>query len=145
MLSNHSDQFVVDMRSSRVPESAAWRQAEVREQVLGLADQSMVATFCLFQKVQMLLELLLARERDCVDPLQTVIGDLAKPVGSRVFHDFETLDQLSGGDVRPRAQINQVTAAVRCDTLSILYLTTDRGNLERIVLKQIQGLFFRQN
>ena len=77
LLPDHRHQLVVNVSSSRIPESAARSQAEMREEILRLADQPMVATLCLLQKVQMLLQLLLAREGDRVDPLQAVIGHLS--------------------------------------------------------------------
>ena len=93
----------------------------------------------------MLLQLLLTGEGDRVDPLQTVIGHLSKPVSSRVFHHFEALDQLSRGYVRSRAEIDQIAAAIRCDALAILNFPADSRNLERIGLEQVQSLRFGED
>ena len=117
----------------------------MREEVLILADEPVIAALSLLQEVQVLFKLLLAGEGDRVDPLQTVICHLSKPVGSRVFHHFESLDELSGGDVWPSAEIDQITTTIRCDTLSIFDLAADRGNLEWIGLKQVQSLFLSQD
>ena len=103
LLAAHIHQLVVNVCTSWVPESASWSETEVSEQVLCLADGTMITTLSLFSEVHVLIELLLRGERNGVDSLQTIIGDLSEPVGSRVFHDFEALDQLGGGDVRARA------------------------------------------
>ena len=44
----------------------------------------------------------------------------------------------------PRAEIDQIAATIRCDTLSIFDLAADRGNLEWISLEQVQCLLFSQ-
>ena len=143
--SHHFDQLVVNVSAWRVPESAARGQAEVIEQALLLTEDTMVAAFGLLKEMKVLIELLLGGERDGINSLQTVIRDFAEPVRSRVFHDFETLDELRGGDVRARAHINQITAAVCRDTFAILYLAIDHGLLERVMLEHLQSLFLGQD
>ena len=145
LLSDHFNQLVVDVGTRWVPESATWGQTEVIEQALLLTDDTMVAALSLLEEMKVLIELLLGGERDGINSLQTVIRDLAEPVSSRVFHDFETLDELRGWDMRARAHVNQITAAVCRDALAIFYLTIDHGLLERIMLEHFQSLLLRQN
>ena len=47
--------------------------------------------------------------------------------------------------MRARAQINEITTSVGRDTLAILYLSADGGDLEWVVLEQGQRLFLRQH
>ena len=47
--------------------------------------------------------------------------------------------------MRARAQINEITASVGRDTLAILYLSADGGDLERVVPEQGQRLLLRQH
>lgn len=49
----------------------------MREELLILADEPVIATLSLLQEVQVLFKLLLAGEGDRVDPLQTVICHLS--------------------------------------------------------------------
>ena len=92
------------------------------EQVLLLANQPVVTFLGFFPEMDVLFKLFLGRERNCVDTLQTVVGCFAKPVSSRVAHNFESFDEFGRRNVRARAQINQITALVGSDTLSILSL-----------------------
>ena len=105
----------------------------------------MVAALGLLKEMKVLIELLLGGERDGINSLQTIIRDFTEPVRSRVFHDFETLDELRGGDVRARAHVNQITAAICRDTLAILYLAIDHGLLERVMLEHFQCLLLGQD
>lgn len=85
----------------------------------------MVTPLGLLSELDVLVELLLRGEGYSIDALKTVIGSLTEPVGRRVSHHFETLDEFSGGNMRASAQINQVAALVSSHALSILDLSTD--------------------
>ena len=82
LLTAHIHQLVVNVCTSWIPESAAWSEAEMSEQVLCLTNGTMITTLSLFSEVHVLIELLLRGERNGVDSLQTIIGDLSEPVGS---------------------------------------------------------------
>ena len=115
------------------------------EQVLLLSDESMITSFGLRSELDVLVEFLLRGEGDGVDALKTVVGGLAEPVSSRVFHHFETLDELSGGNMRPSAQINQVAALISSHALSILNLSGDGRQLERISLEELKGFLLGED
>ena len=85
----------------------------------------MVAPLGLLSELDVLVELFLRGEGDSIDALKTVIGGLTEPVGCRVSHHFETLDEFSGGNMGTSAQINQVAALVSSHALSILDLSVD--------------------
>jgi len=139
---DHVHKLVVNHGALRVEESTARGRIEVVEEVLLTTNDTMIALLGLLTEVDVLLELLLSRERDSVDALQTVVCGLSEPVRCRVTHDLETLDELGGGDMGACAQIDQVTALVDRDTLAILDLAGDSRNLEGVGLKHRQGLFF---
>ena len=139
---DHVHKLVVNHGALRVEESTARGRIEVVEEVLLTTNDTMIALLGLLTEVDVLLELLLSRERDSVDALQTVVCGLSEPVRCGVTHDLETLDELGGGDMGACAQIDQVTALVNRDTLAILDLAGDSRNLEGVGLKHRQGLFF---
>ena len=114
--------LVVNVSALGVPEGAARRHIKVSEELLLLSNDAMVTLFCLFAEMNIFVHLLLRWERNGINALQTVIRCFTEPVGSRVAHDLETLDELGRWDVRARAQINQVTTLVSSHTLAVLNL-----------------------
>lgn len=115
------------------------------EEILLLANDAMVTLLSLLSQMDVLVQLLLRGERDSVHALQTIVGGLAEPVGSRVAHDLKALDELGRWDVRASAQINQIATLVSSHALAVLNLGADRLDLERISLEECQGLLFRQD
>ena len=125
LLPDQLDELVIDLGAHRVEEGGSRGHFKVMEQVLLLSDESMVTPLGLLSELDVLVKLLLRGEGDSVDALKTVVGGLAEPVGRRVSHHFETLDEFSGGNMRASAQINQVAALVSGHALTILDLSTD--------------------
>ena len=82
LVSNHLDELVVDGGTLRVEEGTAWRHFEMVEEVLSLANLTMVALLGLLSEVNVLVKLLLSGIGDTVDSLKIIVGDLSKPVSS---------------------------------------------------------------
>ena len=140
LLPNHLHQLVVNQRALGEEEGAAGRDFEVVKQILLAADDAMVPLLGLLADEYELVELLLGREGNGVDALQTIVGGLSEPVGRRVAHHLEALDEFSRGDVRARAQIDQVAAAVGSHGLAVLDLARDGLHLEGVGLEEGEGV-----
>ena len=80
LLSDQVHQLVVDHGSARVEEGTARRVFKVSEQLLLLANQSMITLLSLLSEVEVLLHFLCRGEGNTVHSLQTVIGGLTEPV-----------------------------------------------------------------
>ena len=115
------------------------------EEILLLANDAMVTLLSLLSQMDVLVQLLLRGERDSVHALQTIVGGLAEPVGSRVAHYFEALDQLGGRNVRSSAKIDKIATLVDSDALAILDLVADGLHLEWVVSEEVKSLLFGQD
>ena len=111
--------LIVDLGTVRVEERTARRELMRVEEVLGAAHVPVVTLLCLLLELDVFVKLLFRREADTVDTLKRVISGVSKPVSSGVLHHLEGLDHLRGGDVRARAQINQVSTLVGRDLATI--------------------------
>ena len=101
-----------------VPEDRARRLLLEVEQVELLAQPAMVAPLGLLEPVQVLVELLPARERGAVDPLQHGVAAVAPPVGAGELGQLEGADPAGRGPVRPAAEVEPVTLVVDRDRLA---------------------------
>src|SRR5256885_1600924 len=75
----------------------------------------MVALFGLFDRMQVLLKVLLVEERRAIDALELRIFLVAQPVSTGDAGQFESLDPPGGGDVRATAEVNEIAVAVEGD------------------------------
>ena len=73
------------------------------EQALLTANDAMITPLSLLTEVDVLVELLLRGERDGIHALQAIVRSFTEPVGGRVAHDLETLNQFGGRDMRASA------------------------------------------
>jgi len=80
LVSNHLDKLVVDGGTFGVEEGTAGRHFEMVEEVLSLANLTMVALLGLLSEVDVLVKLLLGGISDTVDSLEIIVGDLSEPV-----------------------------------------------------------------
>src|SRR6266566_5614555 len=101
-----------------MPEDAAHRLFLHVEQVELAAQATVVAAFGLLELEEILVELLLARPRGAVDPLQLRIVRVAAPIGAGDAHQLEGLAEPAGRrQMRPRAQIDETALAIDADLL----------------------------
>ena len=145
LLSDHLDQLVVDEGTLGEEEGAAWRHFKVIEETLRTANDTMVTLLGLLNEVHVFFQLLLRGEGDSIDSLQTVIGGLSEPVSGRVAHHLKTFNELGGGNMRARAQVNEVTTFVGSNFHSIANLASNGRDLEGVRLEEGQGLLLGQH
>ena len=95
LLSDELHQHVVDVGASREEEAAAGTQLVEEEELLFPPQLAVVSLGGLLLEHLPLLQLLLVREGDAVDPLEGLSVRLALPVGGGVLHgDIHTGDDL---------------------------------------------------
>lgn len=126
------------MRSVREEEASSRRELVELEELLILANISVVALSQLLLFLNILIQLFLGRETDSVDSLQIIIGILPKPVGSRVFRDLKSLNPVSIRHVRAGAQVNQLPTLVDRRRPTIRHLRRNERNLERIEREHLE-------
>src|SRR5207245_9024501 len=86
-----------DDRAVRVPEDQTRARGLLHaEQVEGGPQLAMIAALRLFEESQVVLELLLRRERGAVDPLQLLVLLRALPVRPRQRQELERADRSGG-------------------------------------------------
>jgi hypothetical protein len=88
------------------PEGAPRGELMVTEQVLILANESVISLGSLLDEGDVLIKLFLGGESDTIDSLQGIIGCLSKPVSRRVLEDLEGLDSASVWHVGASAEID---------------------------------------
>jgi len=113
LLADEVDELVVDSRAVREPEARARRELVEEEELLRGSDRAVVALLGLLDAKNVLLELLLVRERYAVHALQRVVRRLALPVRCRVLHHRKRLHARGVRYVRPAAEVDEVPALVR--------------------------------
>jgi len=101
-----------------------------------------IALLGLLLELEVLVELLFRRVGDAVNALERVVSDLAEPVRARILHDLEGLDHLCGADVRSRAQVDEISAAVDGDRGAFVDLTLNNRLLERVGIEHLEGVLF---
>lgn len=100
---------------------------------------SMVSFGEFFLVLQVLLHLLLGGETDTVHALEAVVGLLGEPIGTGVFGQLESLDQLGARQMRPSAQIDELATLVHGHIAALRHLVTDQLDLEWVVGKHLEG------
>src|SRR5207302_1430737 len=83
-----------------------------REKIELLAQHAMVALLRLLNSFQVIFEVLFRKERRSINPLQLRILFIAKPVRARNIEQLERLDFPGRRNVRPAAEIGELTSAV---------------------------------
>ena len=124
-----------------VEEGAAWGKIVEHEEILLLADVSVVSFFFLFLSLEVLLHFFLGGESDTIDSLKTVILGIAKPIAGRILHNLEGLRDSSGNQMRAHAKIDEVAALVGGSLTTLGDFVGDELNLEGVVLEHFEGLF----
>ena len=138
-------EFVVDLGAVRHEEGRAGSQVVEEVQVLLRADQTMVSLPRFLLQSQVVLQFGFRRKRDPVDSLQGLLRGIAFPVRLTVLKHFERRRKLSGGNVRPSAQIDEVTESVNGSKVTVGYLFAYELYLKRIVLKHLESLLLADN
>ncbi len=109
---NKINELVVETGTMRVEEATARGKLVEAEETLLQTNVPVVALLSFFQELDVFIELLLGRESDSVDTLQTVVLSFWEPVGWGVLHNLESFYHLSGRDMGARAKIYQRSALV---------------------------------
>jgi len=92
-----------------------------------------VSSLCLLKEVDVFVKQLLRRERNSINSLKTVVRGLAQPIGRGVLENFEGLHSARVRNVRTRAKVDEVPAAVGRDLPAFWDLVLNEGDLERVV------------
>ena len=95
-----------------VPEHHTWRIFLSMEQILMLADFTVVALFGFFKAVQIGIQRLLVSPRCTVNTLQHFIFGITAPVGTGHLHQLERLDLTGRWYMRTTAKISKTALAV---------------------------------
>jgi hypothetical protein len=99
LLAQKIGELVIDACTVRVEERGAWREVVEEEELLLLADSSVVALRELLLEFEVLVELFLGGEGDAVNALEIVVGVFGEPISGGVLGDLEGFDALSGGEM----------------------------------------------
>ena len=112
------------------------------EQSLLLSNDSVVSFGCFFSHMNVFIHFLLRGESDAVNSLETVVFRISKPIGTRIFHNFKGFYYLSGWDVWPSAEINQVAASVGSNPASIWDFIVDQRHFEGVATEEVECFIF---
>ena len=121
------------------PERRAGRELGEHEQVELLAELAVVARAGLLEPLEVLVELVLGRERGAVDAGEHLAVGVAAPVGAGDAGELERLRAAGVGRVRAAAEVEEVAVRVEADRLDALVLdqVLDQLDLVRLVLAQV--------
>src|ERR1700733_2464504 len=79
------------------------------------AKFAMIAALRLFQPMQIFVEFFLREETRSINALQLWIALVALPVRARHTHQFEGLNALGRGNMRPTAEVDEFAGGVERD------------------------------
>ena len=108
----------IDGPALGMPEDRARRLLLEVEQIELLAEPAMIAPLRFLEPVQVGVELLAARERGAVDPLEHGVAAVAPPVGAGQLGQLEGADPAGRGPMRAAAQVEPVALVVERDRLA---------------------------
>src|SRR6184192_1508881 len=109
-------QFLRNDRAPREKHGQAWADVVVEnEKFEFLAKLSMVALLCFLEHGEVIIELLFCFERGAVNALKLRIFFVTFVIGARHVGELERADVSRAHDVRPGAEIDEVSAAIERD------------------------------
>ena len=113
------EQGIVKRPAARQEVRHAGSRLVEHEELHLAAELLVVALLRLLDAVEVLLQLVLRRERRSVDSAEHLVLRVAAPVRARRRRQFERLDRAGREEVRPRAQIGEVALPVERNLLAL--------------------------
>lgn len=123
-------------------ENASRSHLIYHEELLLLANHSMVSFLKVFSDLGVFFELIFAWKGHCIDSLQRIKVLIAKPICRRVALNFKGFYFLAVVYMRASAKVDKVSNLISRGHLVISYLGVNELDLEWIVCQKLQGLLF---
>lgn len=122
-------------------ESTPWGVLGVpKEELLVLANQSVVTFGCLFALEKELLQVFLITEGYSIDALQGLIFRVSLPISGAIFQELHMRHLSRVTNMRTRAQINEFAYPVNTCHAPLWHLALEKLLLESVILEKVHRL-----
>lgn len=143
--SDEVHQLIIEFSTVRIKESTSRRQFMSVEETLCSTHYSVVTLLCFFFEVDIFSEQVFGRECSGIYSLKRIVFVFAKPIGRRIFHYFESFNEICIWDMRTSTKINEITTSVSSHFITIINFTFDSLNLEGVLNEKFKCIFFSQD
>lgn len=140
LLSDELHELVVDVGAEGLEEAGTGGELMEEEELLLLTESAVVVLASLLLELLPLLQQLGVGEGDTVDTLKSIVVRRTEPVAGRVLGDGEALHATRVGQMGTHTEINEGATLVDGGEGAIGDLGADDGDLEGVVLKDVEGV-----